>query len=549
MAQLINYMVNPQLLNYIKQCLEQNFNKEQIMAELVKTGWPENDIYEAFGSVPPTGLIIKSAALEKKPEAKKNEADQPVYKKKTWHLPSIKFNKTTTIIITTLAFLFLGTGALAYYHYFPSPERVISKMLDRLSSINSLAYASELKIEYQLDKSLIESSFYKDFSGMINPSTLEWLAVPGVFDKPHQVSLILNGQSDFQADVKNTITFKIQTDELFNNTVLGAEVRSLDQLVYTNLDLPNLGFVDLSVLLNQWIKYDATSNLEKLNNLKNLENTSSSTGTSSEKIVSFFEKVTQAKDLLIGASVFQITTVLANEKINNIDTRHYEFTINQENLGQFIKEIDNKFTAEGKRLTEQEIIKIRESLNKLELIKGEIWIGKKDFLPYKLFIDLAVKDESLSISKTGTDPIKVKKISLTLSSQNFNQPINIQIPESTKSFEEVMILVLSQIVTVEENPTASDVYPTNTGLEEDQFLLDDQATSTDYVNSSDFPVEVKDEKIADSDNDGLSDYEEKDVYKTNYLLPDTDGDGYLDGAEVNNGYNPNGEGFLLLDSQ
>lgn len=49
----------------------------------------------------------------------------------------------------------------------------------------------------------------------------------------------------------------------------------------------------------------------------------------------------------------------------------------------------------------------------------------------------------------------------------------------------------------------------------------------------------------DSDNDQLSDREEVKVYLTDPLNPDSDGDGYLDGAEVSNGYNPKGAGTLL----
>ncbi len=41
----------------------------------------------------------------------------------------------------------------------------------------------------------------------------------------------------------------------------------------------------------------------------------------------------------------------------------------------------------------------------------------------------------------------------------------------------------------------------------------------------------------DSDNDGLKDWEEN-LYKTDLLNPDTDGDGYLDGEEINSGHNP-----------
>jgi hypothetical protein len=48
----------------------------------------------------------------------------------------------------------------------------------------------------------------------------------------------------------------------------------------------------------------------------------------------------------------------------------------------------------------------------------------------------------------------------------------------------------------------------------------------------------------DSDQDGLSDADEINIYGTNPLKSDTDGDGYLDGDEVKNGYNPLGEGSL-----
>lgn len=51
----------------------------------------------------------------------------------------------------------------------------------------------------------------------------------------------------------------------------------------------------------------------------------------------------------------------------------------------------------------------------------------------------------------------------------------------------------------------------------------------------------------DSDNDGLSDIME-DVYKTDKSNPDTDGDGYLDGGEVERGYDPLIPGDARLDN-
>lgn len=49
----------------------------------------------------------------------------------------------------------------------------------------------------------------------------------------------------------------------------------------------------------------------------------------------------------------------------------------------------------------------------------------------------------------------------------------------------------------------------------------------------------------DTDDDGLTDRDEVNVFKTDPNEPDTDGDGFLDGEEVRNGYDPKGPGQLL----
>ncbi len=49
---------------------------------------------------------------------------------------------------------------------------------------------------------------------------------------------------------------------------------------------------------------------------------------------------------------------------------------------------------------------------------------------------------------------------------------------------------------------------------------------------------------SDTDGDGLSDYQEVFIYKTNPVKADTDGDGFSDGYEVRHGLNPNGTGKI-----
>ncbi|MCG3252358.1 MAG: hypothetical protein KAX09_00800 [Candidatus Heimdallarchaeota archaeon] len=43
----------------------------------------------------------------------------------------------------------------------------------------------------------------------------------------------------------------------------------------------------------------------------------------------------------------------------------------------------------------------------------------------------------------------------------------------------------------------------------------------------------------DKDNDDLADYLELEIYGTDPLNPDSDGDGFLDGDEIKEGTNPN----------
>lgn len=56
-----------------------------------------------------------------------------------------------------------------------------------------------------------------------------------------------------------------------------------------------------------------------------------------------------------------------------------------------------------------------------------------------------------------------------------------------------------------------------------------------------------DKDLADTDGDGLSDFDELKTWKTDPLVKDTDNDGYDDGLEVQNGYDPTGLGQLDSD--
>lgn len=95
-------------------------------------------------------------------------------------------------------------------------------------------------------------------------------------------------------------------------------------------------------------------------------------------------------------------------------------------------------------------------------------------------------------------------------------------------------------------PTVTETAPVVTTTPESAPAIDDTLDSDkDGLTDVREATLGTDPQNADTDNDGLFDKEEVDVYLTNPLNPDTDGDTFKDGDEVKKGYNPNGPGKLL----
>ena len=75
----------------------------------------------------------------------------------------------------------------------------------------------------------------------------------------------------------------------------------------------------------------------------------------------------------------------------------------------------------------------------------------------------------------------------------------------------------------------------------DMTIDNDNDGLTDY---DEINIYRTDSLRPDTDDDGLVDGMEATVWHTDPLNPDTDADGYTDGEEVQNGYNPVGPGKL-----
>ena len=96
-----------------------------------------------------------------------------------------------------------------------------------------------------------------------------------------------------------------------------------------------------------------------------------------------------------------------------------------------------------------------------------------------------------------------------------------------------------------------NIIDTKTENEEKFKGLEDKISklSQDFASKADLISLENILKATDTDKDGLSDYEEVTIYKSNPNKRDTDGDGFADKDEVDRGYSPIGPGKLILEEK
>ncbi len=99
-----------------------------------------------------------------------------------------------------------------------------------------------------------------------------------------------------------------------------------------------------------------------------------------------------------------------------------------------------------------------------------------------------------------------------------------------------------------ENPGLESLIENTPNIEvENDYLLEEELNPNvsneeeDEIINNNIEVDIS---VLDSDGDGLTDYQETEIWGTDPYNPDTDGDGYSDFDEIKSGYNPLGEGKL-----
>jgi hypothetical protein len=339
----------------------------------------------------------------------------------------------------------------------------------------------------------------------------------------------LSGKAD-QANINNiksSINLKTTVDVSMEGSTqeLSFDLDTMQfgqKMTYIKLNDFDLGAIgmmmgpEVSSLKEKWYKLDLEE-LEKLN---------SASPDSVSGIGMRTYDMNKIMELYSKYELLKFQEDLGDIKLGNTDTYHYKVKLDGIALVNFYVDILKEMTEEqelNKTLEqiEDDIKKYDHIINDVtDNINMEVWIGKEDRFIYrikmngefdrefmeilenKMIIEDSIPDNNLA-QKT-TDDFEIS-FNVNINTNNFNGPVVINEPKETENLMEILGEMFGGFL--------------GTGVTETEI---------------------------DTDKDGLPDYIEN-IYGTDLNNPDTDGDGYKDGEEVENGYNPLVPGNAKID--
>lgn len=304
------------------------------------------------------------------------------------------------------------------------------------------------------------------------------------------------------------------------NIDLGAKIKVINKKAYLFLDTGNLkdllgGLVSISDLENIWLEIDLESIDDELP--QNYNYNGSITEEQQVKIAQLINntfdelrnrKVFNVKDLKNDDNGFRkIQLIPKEDKIPDIMIVFANFGKDMVEL--FSPEIKSESVDESK--TREEIVS---DIKNMKTEKPEEWKKVKAMFASVNLIVLINPDDNL------IQGFEVYLDNLVVDSGNYKTIINGNFKQLVKAIDYYEVTVPDNIKTID---TMEDLFM---GGQNSDMVIDENLSYT-----------------LDTDEDQLYDYLE-DFYGTDKNNPDSDGDGYLDGEEINNGYNPMGGGLL-----
>lgn len=309
-------------------------------------------------------------------------------------------------IILLVLVLFGGTAFASYKYFFSakySPESAVKNMLPELFKVKSLSYVING-----------ESTFENEWS------------------EGGTIKVNLNGSSDWH-DSKNVLSKNnlsldyADKDGAFSvgGTV---EILSIAKVLYLKLTkIPDFGFLDLSLIKDQWIKIEPSD--------------AETVGVSTkEELEAVKETAERVLTIISETPIFILKDKLGQEEIDGVKTYHLKLNIDKTELKSLVRKINDLLPPEERSSTEN-LAEADKTIDKTEFEDFDVWLGVDDALLYR-YVSKVSKQEIFGVEMSSDTEWRLS---------NYNQPLKIDAPQDAKSFDEVIAAFEAQMAIENQN--------------------------------------------------------------------------------------------------
>lgn len=217
----------------------------------------------------------------------------------------------------------------------------------------------------------------------------------------------------------------------------------------------NMLGLDLNQLKDQWIKLDLEEFMKELMEISGVPVTSEMEQELEEAEQRQQEMIQKFQALIKDKKLYIVKREYPDKEVRSEKTYHYLVALNEKEIKKIIPElykilIDTmKF---GPSPTEEQWQEFQEELSreldkffaKVGEISAQVWIGKKDYLLYKIKGEKEIDLSKFQEQERGVVPLPPQSkptgmitIGLEINFSNFNQPLIIEAPGEYKTLEEI----------------------------------------------------------------------------------------------------------------
>ncbi len=304
----------------------------------------------------------------------------------------------------SLVFVFVAVGVLvgvSAQAVVMTREQKVWNSISKLKDVRSLVYDGS--VSYYGKVSTKYSDLLSGFGAKKNPTKYQTFTLN--FKGGKEIFTLVESQSWFSLLTKSSDA---------KDLVFGLETKSVGGNFYASINKADNFPVGLGEYKNLWVQLNAESILKEFGFGEALLERKALVQDVDE------EEEKQVKELVAKSKTFKVVSAYASRS-NGVLFDVYNFTVNKNELKKLVSDL---MSLSGQPATARELADLNKSVAKIKSVSGNIWISRKDGMPYRL-----------SVNIFGTQ--SREKTSINLNFKNFNQPVTVSEPASYINWKEL----------------------------------------------------------------------------------------------------------------